>query len=85
MMSLPLRVFCHCSGRVAVTLLELAEHFGESVGEDRIVIRQRIRQPDLAAMAGIARENLNRILVDWSSVKNCQHPDLESETAPKRQ
>src|SRR6516164_4713005 len=54
---LPLR------GRVAVTLLELAEHFGESVGEDRIMIRQKFKQPDLAAMAGIARENLNRILV----------------------
>src|SRR6516164_10261705 len=54
---LPLR------GRVAVTLLDLAEHFGESVGEDRIMIRQNFRQPDLAAMAGIARENLNRILV----------------------
>jgi CRP-like cAMP-binding protein len=52
-----------------VTLLELAEHFGESVGEDRIVIRQRIKQPDLAAMAGIARENLNRILVDWKRRK----------------
>src|SRR6476469_8133019 len=60
---LPLR------GRVAVTLLELAEHFGDSVGEDRIVIRQRIKQPDLAAMAGIARENLNRILVDWKRRK----------------
>jgi CRP-like cAMP-binding protein len=60
---LPLR------GRVAVTLLELAEHFGESVGEDRIMIRQNLRQPDLAAMAGIARENLNRILVDWKRRK----------------
>jgi CRP/FNR family cyclic AMP-dependent transcriptional regulator len=60
---LPLR------GRVAVTLLELAEHFGESAGEDRIVIRQKIKQPDLAAMAGIARENLNRILTDWKRRK----------------
>jgi len=60
---LPLR------GRVAVTLLELAEHFGESVGEDRIMIRQKFRQPDLAAMAGIARENVNRILADWKRRK----------------
>jgi CRP/FNR family transcriptional regulator, cyclic AMP receptor protein len=60
---LPLR------GRVAVTLLELAEHFGENVGEDRIMIRQKIKQPDLAAMAGIARENLNRILADWKRRK----------------
>jgi CRP-like cAMP-binding protein len=56
---LPLR------GRVAVTLLDLAEHFGESVGGDRIMIRHKFRQPDLAAMAGIARENLNRIFADW--------------------
>ena len=60
---LPLR------GRVAVTLLELAEHFGESVGEDRIMIRQKFSQPDLAAMAGIARENVNRILADWKRRK----------------
>ena len=60
---LPLR------GRVAVTLLELAEHFGESVGGDRIMIRQKFRQPDLAAMAGIARENVNRILADWKRRK----------------
>ncbi len=60
---LPLR------GRVAVTLLELAEHFGESVGGDRIMIRQKFSQPDLAAMAGIARENVNRILADWKRRK----------------
>jgi CRP/FNR family transcriptional regulator, cyclic AMP receptor protein len=60
---LPLR------GRVAVTLLELAEHFGENVGEDRIVIRQKFKQPDLAAMAGIARENVNRIFADWKRRK----------------
>jgi CRP-like cAMP-binding protein len=56
---LPLR------GRVALTLIELAEHFGESVGEDRIMIRQKFGQPDLAAMAGIARESVSRILADW--------------------
>ena len=56
---LPLR------GRVAVTLLELAQHFGEDVGAGRVVIRQKFGQSDLAAMAGIARENVNRILADW--------------------
>ena len=60
---LPLR------GRVAVTLLDLAEHFGQSVGGDRIMIRHKFRQPDLAAMAGIARENLNRIFADWKRRK----------------
>src|SRR6516162_3714677 len=60
---LPLR------GRVALTLIELAEHFGESVGGDRIMIRQKFGQLDLAAMAGIARENVNRILSDWTRRK----------------
>jgi CRP/FNR family transcriptional regulator, cyclic AMP receptor protein len=80
---LPLR------GRVAVTLLELAEHFGENVGEDRIIIRHNFKQPDLAAMAGIARENLNRILVDWkrrklvSQISGCYC--LESKSALERE
>ena len=57
--------FLPLKGRVALTLLELAEHFGENVGSGRIVIRQKFGQSDLAAMAGIARENVNRILADW--------------------
>ena len=60
---LPLR------GRVACTLLELAEEFGQDVGSGRIVIRQKIGQSDLAAMAGIARENVSRILNDWKRRK----------------
>jgi CRP-like cAMP-binding protein len=56
-------------GRMAQTLLELAEHFGQEVAPGRIVIRQRIRQTDLAAMAGIARENVTRILNDWERRK----------------
>jgi CRP/FNR family transcriptional regulator, cyclic AMP receptor protein len=60
---LPLR------GRVALTLLELAHDFGQDVGSGRIVIRQKIGQSDLAAMAGIARENVSRILNDWKRRK----------------
>ena len=60
---LPLR------GRVALTLLELAHEFGQDVGSGRIVIRQKIGQADLAAMAGIARENVSRILNDWKRRK----------------
>ena len=56
---LPLR------GRVACTMLELAQDFGQDVGSGRIVIRQKIGQSDIAAMAGIARENVSRILNDW--------------------
>lgn len=57
--------FLPLKGRVAVTLLDLAGHFGQDVGSGRIVIRQKIGQADLAAMAGIARENVSRILNDW--------------------
>jgi len=61
--------FLSLKGRVASTLLEVAEHFGHEVGSGRIMIRQKIRQSDLAAMAGIARENVARILKDWERHK----------------
>jgi CRP-like cAMP-binding protein len=57
--------FLSLKGRIAQTLLELADHFGQEVWPGRIVIRQRIRQTDLAAMAGVARENVTRIINDW--------------------
>lgn len=56
--------FLSLKGRVARTMLELAEHFGQEVGPGRIVIRQKIGQNDLAAMAGIAREKVTRVLND---------------------
>jgi CRP-like cAMP-binding protein len=56
--------FLLLKGRMARTLLQLADHFGQEVAPGRIVIRQKIGQNDLAAMAGIARENVTRILND---------------------
>ena len=61
--------FLPLKGRVAATLLELAENFGQEIGSGRIVIRQKIAQSDIAAMAGIARENVSRILNDWKRRK----------------
>jgi len=61
--------FLPLHGRVACTLLELAQEFGQDVGSGRIVIHQKIGQGDLAAMAGMARESLNRILNDWKRRK----------------
>jgi CRP-like cAMP-binding protein len=61
--------FLSLKGRVARTMLELTGHFGQEVGLGRIIIRQKIRQNDLAAMAGIARENLTRVLNDWQRHK----------------
>ena len=57
--------FLMVKGRIAHTLLELAEHFGEEVEPGRIVIRQQISQYDLAAMVGTAREYVARTLSDW--------------------
>ena len=61
--------FLSLKGRVARTMLELAQHFGQEVAPGRIVIRQKIGQNDLAAMAGIARENVTRVLNDWERHK----------------
>jgi CRP-like cAMP-binding protein len=55
--------------RAARALLSLGEAFGKDVGAGRILIRQKVSQGDLAAMAGIARENLSRILQDWMDAK----------------
>jgi CRP/FNR family transcriptional regulator, cyclic AMP receptor protein len=37
------------------------------VAQGRIVIRQKVSQSDRAAMAGVARENVSRVLNDWTS------------------
>ena len=57
--------FLSVKGRVARALLSLAEAFGRDVGQGRVVISQKVSQSDLAAMAGIARENVSRVLNDW--------------------
>ena len=55
--------------RAARALLSLGEAFGKDVGAGRILIRQKVSQGDLAAMAGIARENVSRIMNDWMRAK----------------
>jgi CRP/FNR family cyclic AMP-dependent transcriptional regulator len=57
--------FLPLKGRAATVLLSLSDAFGEDVGSGRILIGQKVSQSDLAAMAGIARENFSRILQDW--------------------
>ena len=61
--------FLPVKGRVARALLDLAKAFGNEVGGGRIVIRQKLSQSDVAAMAGIARENVSRILNEWMRLK----------------
>jgi CRP-like cAMP-binding protein len=67
--ALAAETFLPLKGRVANAMLELASAFGQDVGSGRIVIRQKITQSDLAAMAGIARENVSRILNEWQRRK----------------
>jgi CRP/FNR family cyclic AMP-dependent transcriptional regulator len=61
--------FLSLKGRVAHALVSLAEAFGHDVGAGRILVRQKVTQSDLAAMAGIARENVSRILNEWMRQK----------------
>ncbi len=61
--------FLSVKGRVARSLLDLAEAFGEDIGGARTLVRQKITQGDVAAMAGIARENVSRVLNAWMRAK----------------
>ena len=51
--------------RLARALLELGKHVGQDDGAGHIVIRHKISRSDLAAMAGVARENVSRAMSDW--------------------
>jgi CRP/FNR family transcriptional regulator, cyclic AMP receptor protein len=53
------------NGRVARALLDLSDAFGQDIGSARILIRHKITQSDLAAITGMARENVSRILNSW--------------------
>jgi CRP/FNR family transcriptional regulator, cyclic AMP receptor protein len=55
-------------GRVARVLLEIAQILGRPSG-DGISFPDAIHQKHLAAMAGVARETVNRILHDWETKK----------------
>ena len=81
--------FLSIKGRVARALLRLAEAFGRDVGQGRIVIRLKVSQGDLAAIAGIARENVSRVLHDWASrslvSRHAGYYCLENNTAFKRE
>ena len=59
--------FLSVKGRLARALLNLAEFVGENDGGGRIQLRLKISQGDLAAMAGVARENVSRTMSEWRS------------------
>jgi CRP/FNR family transcriptional regulator, cyclic AMP receptor protein len=62
--------FLTVKGRVARALLEIARVLGKDSGSGgEILIEQMISQRELASMAGVARENVNRVLAGWKRQK----------------
>jgi CRP/FNR family transcriptional regulator, cyclic AMP receptor protein len=57
--------FLTVKARLARALLELSEYLGEDAGAGRVLIRHKINQSDLAAMAGVVRENVSRVVSEW--------------------
>ena len=57
--------FLTVKGRVARALVELAELVGTPSGAGQIVFHEKISLADLAAMAGVARENVSRVMSEW--------------------
>jgi CRP/FNR family transcriptional regulator, cyclic AMP receptor protein len=57
--------FLSLKGRVARAILSMAAAFGREVGPGRALINYKVTQSDVAAMAGIARENASRIMNEW--------------------
>jgi CRP/FNR family cyclic AMP-dependent transcriptional regulator len=57
--------FLSVKARVARALLQLAEFAGKPSGPQCIVLNEKISLADLAAMAGVARENASRVLSEW--------------------
>ncbi|WP_068318651.1 Crp/Fnr family transcriptional regulator [Polycladidibacter hongkongensis] len=63
--ALAARSFLPLPGRVAQTLLQLADTFGMTVDNGKLLIHYKISQSEIANMAGGARENVSRILNAW--------------------
>jgi CRP-like cAMP-binding protein len=61
--------FCPVKARVARALYTLVENIGEETDCGEIQIPGIIHQADIAAMAGVARENASRILSEWERQK----------------
>jgi CRP-like cAMP-binding protein len=61
--------FLTVQARLARAILELGKHVGQDDGAGGVVLRHKIGQGDLAAMAGVARENVSRVVADWKRNK----------------
>lgn len=68
--------FLAVSARVARAILQLAVHLGEPGGsDDEVVVRHNLRQSDLAALAGVARESVSRTISRWRQRDILAMPD----------
>jgi CRP/FNR family transcriptional regulator, cyclic AMP receptor protein len=81
--------FLTVKARVARALLKLAEYIGQPASEGHIVFQDRITLADLAAMAGVARENASRVLSEWRRRKfvtgSSHRPCINNIAAIKRE
>ena len=81
--------FLSVKGRVARALLSLAECVGEEHGSGQIMLRHKLSQGDLAAMAGVARENVSRTLAEWRKsnvvTKDCPYYCIKDPDALARE
>jgi CRP/FNR family cyclic AMP-dependent transcriptional regulator len=57
--------FLSVKERIARTLFRLADYLGEEMDAEHIVIRHHFSQNDIAAMAALARESVNRTMSEW--------------------
>ena len=61
--------FMPAGGRLARAFLDLAKFLGQNSGPGRKTLTHKISLSDLAAMTGVARENVSRTLTDWRKKK----------------
>jgi CRP/FNR family cyclic AMP-dependent transcriptional regulator len=61
--------FLTWKGRVAHALLEIADNWGTHTDSGAMAVHGMISQRELAAIAGVARENVNRVLSEWKRSK----------------
>jgi CRP-like cAMP-binding protein len=61
--------FLSGKGRLARALLDIARYVGKPSGSGGVTLKYKISNSDLAAMAGMARENVSRVLGEWRDRK----------------
>ena len=60
-------VFADVPGRIAKTLLGLAERFGEDAGDGTIRVAHDLTQEELAQLVGASRETVNKALAEFAA------------------